>query len=86
MFFNLYPLLMFFQPYFKNKYIVSIKPRIINISIDPSSLDTISSSFLHLLQITERTVFSKMYDILGFSNFLYLPQITQYKFFASQPS
>ena len=39
-------------------------------------------SFLHLLHIIERTnVFSKRYDILGFSNSLYLPQITQYNFF-----
>ena len=30
----------------------------------------------------ERTnIFCKMYDILGFSNFLYFPQITQYAFF-----
>ena len=30
----------------------------------------------------ERTnVFSEMYEILGFSSFLYLPQITQYIFF-----
>ena len=27
------------------------------------------------------TVFPKSYDLLGFSNFLYLPQITQYNFF-----
>ena len=26
-------------------------------------------------------IFSKMYDILGFSNFLYLPQIIEYNFF-----
>ena len=40
------------------------------------------SSFLHLLQIIEiASVFSKRYDFLGFSNFLYLPQITQYNFF-----
>ena len=59
-----------------------IKPRIFDISIDSSSLNFFSSSFLHLLGITERTnVFSKMYDILGFSNFLYLPQITKYNFF-----
>ena len=43
-------------------------------SIDSSSLNIFSSSFLHLLQIIERTnVFSKMYDILGFSNVLQLP-------------
>ena len=54
-------------------YIFSIKPRIFNILIDSSTLNTFSSSFLHLLQIIEGTnVFSKMYDILGFSNFLYL--------------
>ena len=56
----------------------SIKPRTFNISTDSSSLNIFSSSFLHLLQIIERTnVFSKRYDSLGFSNFLYLPQITQ---------
>ena len=34
------------------------------------------------MQIIEKTsVFSKWYDILGFSNSLYLPQITQYIFF-----
>ena len=33
------------------------------------------------MQTIERTnVFSKMYDILGFSNFWYLPQIKQNKF------
>ena len=54
---------------------------IFNISIDSSSLNIFSSSFLQLLQIIERTsVFSKRYDILGFSNFLYLPQIAQYNF------
>ena len=59
-----------------------IKPRIFNISIDSSSVKIFSSSFLHLLQITKRTdVFSKRYDISGFSNALYLPQITQYNFF-----
>ena len=58
-----------------------MKPIIFNISID-SSLNTFSSSFLDLLQIIERNrVFSKMYDILGLSNFLYLPQIMQYNFF-----
>ena len=34
------------------------------------------------LQIIERTnVFSERYDILGFTNFLYLLQITQYNLF-----
>ena len=48
-----------------------------NISIDSSSLDIFSSSYLYLLQIIERTsVFSKRYDILRFSTFLYLMQIT----------
>ena len=52
-----------------------IKPRIFNIS------NIFSSSFLHSMQIMERTdVFSKMYDYLGFSNFLYLPQTMQYNF------
>ena len=58
-----------------------LKRRIFNLSIDSSSLNNFSSSFLHLLQITERTVFSNSYDILGFSNFLYLQQKTQYNFF-----
>ena len=31
--------------------------------------------------IENTNVFSKMYDILGFSKFLYLPQITQYNLF-----
>ena len=45
--------------------------------IDSSSLNIFSSSFLHLLQVIESTnVFYKMYDVLDFSNFLYLPQIT----------
>ena len=29
--------------------------------------------------------FSKIYDIFGFSDFLYLPQITQYNFFHLNP-
>ena len=34
------------------------------------------------MEIAERTsVFSKRYDVLRFSGFLYLPQITQYYFF-----
>ena len=58
-----------------------MKPRIFNISIDSSSINISSSSFLHLRQITEITnAFFKRYDILDFSNFLYLPQITQYIF------
>ena len=41
-------------------------------------LKNLSSSFLRLLQITEKTnLFSKKYHILCFSNFLYLLQITQ---------
>ena len=53
---------------------------IFNISIDSFSLNIFLSSFLQLLQIMERTnVFSKRYDILGFSNFIL--QITQYNFF-----
>ena len=53
----------------------------INISIESSSLNIFLYSFLHLLQIIEKTnVFSKKYDILGFPNFLYLPQIMQYFF------
>ena len=46
------------------------------------SLNICSSSFLHLLKMTERTnAFSNRYDILLFSNLLHLPQITQYDFF-----
>ena len=56
-------------------------PRTFNISIDSSSLNNFLSSFLHLLQIIERTnVFPRRYDILGFPNFLYLPQKIQYNF------
>ena len=48
----------------------SVNPRIFNISIDSYSLNNFSSPFLHLLQIIERiSVFSKKYDILGFSNY-----------------
>ena len=55
---------------------------IFNISIDSSSLKTFSSIFLHLLHIIKRTnAFSKMYDILCFSNFLCLAQIGQRNFF-----
>ena len=62
--------LCFLKPYFKSNYIFSIKPRIFNISIDSSSLNNFLSSFLHLLQITERAnIFSKRYDILGFFKF-----------------
>ena len=62
--------------------ILLIRSRIFNISLDSASLNIFSSSFLHLMQILERSnVFSKRYDILGFSNFLYLPQIKQYNFF-----
>ena len=51
----------------------SIKPIIFNISIDSSPLNIFSFSFLHLLQIIERTnVFRMMYDISAFWNFLYL--------------
>ena len=42
-----------------------------------SSLNIFSSSFSHLLQIIESTVFSKMYYVLGFLDLLYLPQIAQ---------
>ena len=63
-------------------YIFSIKPRIFNIAIDFFYSDIFSSSFLQLQEKTERSnAFSKMYDILDFSNFLYLTQITQYNFF-----
>ena len=62
----------------------SIKPRVFDISIDSSSLIIFSSAFVQWLQIIEKTmmyVFSMMFDILGFSNFLYLPQITQNNLF-----
>ena len=63
-------------------YIFSIKPRIFNIAIDFFYSDIFSSSFLHLLEKTERSnAFSKMYDILDSSNSLFLTQITQYNFF-----
>ena len=43
-------------------------------SIDSSSVNI----FLSLLQIIEKsTIFPKMYDILGFINYLYLPQTIQ---------
>ena len=59
-----------------------MKTRIFNISIGSSSLNNFASSFLHLLQVIETTnVLSKRYDILGFSDFLYLIQITQNNFF-----
>ena len=54
-------------------FIFLTKPRIFNILIDSSSLNTFSSSFLHLLQIIERAnVLSKKYD------FLYLPKILKF--------
>ena len=50
-----------------------IKPIVFNISIDSSSLNIFPSSFLHLLQTIERAnIFTKINDILGFLNFLYL--------------
>ena len=56
-----------------------MKPRIFNISIDYSSFNIFSSSFLDLLQIINNdNVFSKIYDISRFFSFLYLPQILQY--------
>ena len=66
------------------KYIIyfQLNQKFFNISIDSSSLDIFSSPFLHLLQIKEIIdVFSNRNDISGFSNFLYLPQITQYDSF-----
>ena len=61
---------------------LSIQPRIFNISIEYYSLSTFLSSFLFLMELIEGTkVFSNRYDILGFQNFLYLPQIMQHKFF-----
>ena len=55
-------------------------PKFFNTSTESSTLNIFSSSVLHLQQIIERNIFSKMY-ILGFLNFLYLPQITQKVFF-----
>ena len=53
------------------------KPRFLNILIDSSSLNIFSSLLLHLRQIIERTdAFFRMY-ILGFIDFLYLPQTFQ---------
>ena len=53
---------------------------LIEYSINSSSLNIFS--FSHLPQIKHRTnVFSNIYNILGFSNFLYLSEITWYNFF-----
>ena len=61
---------------------LSIRPRVFNISTDSSSLNIFLIFNFNLLQVKERTsVFSKMFDILGYSDFLYLPQIMQYSFF-----
>ena len=60
-------------------YIFSIKLRILNTSIDCPYSNIFSSSFPHLLQVM--FFFLKIHDILGFLNFLCLPQITQYNFF-----
>ena len=68
--------LCFLLPFFKSNYIFLVKQRVFDISTESCSLIFFLSSFLHLLQIIERTsVFSKRHDILGFSNFLYLPQL-----------
>ena len=56
-------------------YSLSIEPRIFNISIYPSSLKDFSSLLLHLLQLTERTVLSKMNGILEFSTLIALKAI-----------
>ena len=71
----------FLQARFQSNYIFSIRPRIFDISIDSSFFKYFFIFILLLLQIIERTVFPKMYGILRFWNFLYLPQITQYNFF-----
>ena len=56
-----------------NSSIFLIKPRIVNISIDSFSLYIFSSLLPHLLQIIERNnILSKVHDILGDLNFLYL--------------
>ena len=44
-----------------------------------SYLNTLSLMLPHLVQATEITVLSKIYDVLGFKNFLYL-QSTHYVF------
>ena len=56
-----------------------IESRILNVSVDSSSLNIFLVSVTHLLKIMKTIhVSSKMYDILGFLNFLYLPQTMQY--------
>ena len=62
-----------------NNWIIEL--RIFNILIDSSSLNIFSSLVPHFLQIIEKTVFSKMYDISRFQNFLYLLQTIQHIFF-----
>ena len=43
----------FFHPYFESDYIILIKPRNFNISIDYTSLNIFSSSQAHVPQITQ---------------------------------
>ena len=57
-------------------YILLIKTRFFNISTDSSSSNIFFIFISNLLQVIERTIFfKKMYDVSGFLNFLYLPQI-----------
>ena len=58
------------------------KSRIFSITFDSSSLNIFSSLPPHLLQIIERiNVFWEIFDILGFFNYLYIPQTMQWIFF-----
>ena len=67
--------MIYYQP------ILLIKPRIFNFSIDSSSLNIFSSLLPHFSQIIERTnILSKIFDILGFSNFLYSLRLMRYIF------
>ena len=48
---------MFYSVIFLINYIFSVKLKIFNISIDPSSLNSFLSLFLHLIQAIERKMF-----------------------------
>ena len=66
---------------YKESCVISEISNLANISSKLWKQNIFSSLLPHLLQMIERTnVFSKVYDIfdiLGFSIFLYLPQTTQ---------
>ena len=67
-------------------FMLLVIPIILNISIDSSFLNICSSLLQQLLKIIQRAnVLSKIYDILGFLNFLYLLHLIQYIFFSSLP-